>query len=162
MLADHGLGHVAHGEHGLGQVPLIEHVDDIALILGGIETPFESQDSIVLGSDARMVARGDRIEAQNTGPLVQPVELEVSIALDARVGRDALCVVGDVRVDDIALEVVGEVEDDVVDAQLLRDAPSIVDIADAAAAGIALAAPQTHGDTHDLVTLLLQKRRRDR
>ena len=51
----------------------------------------------------------------------------------------------------------GEVEDEVVDSQLLGNAAGIVDVADAAAAGVALATPQAHRDTDDLVAGLDQQ-----
>jgi hypothetical protein len=44
----------------------------------------------------------------------------------------------------------------VINTQLLSHAPGVVNITHRAAAGIALAAPQAHGDTNDLVALATQ------
>ena len=52
--------------------------------------------------------------------------------------------------DDVVVEVVAEVEDVVVDAELLGHAPGVVDVADRAAARVALAAPQLHRDPDDV------------
>ena len=49
-----------------------------------------------------------------------------------------------------------------VDAQLLRDAPSIVDVTDRTAAAVAFATPQLHRDADDVVTGLEQQRGRHR
>ena len=67
-----------------------------------------------------------------------------------------------VRVDDVLVEVVGEVEHQVVDAQLLRHAAGVVDVGHRAAAGVAVAAPQPHGDAHHLVAVAQQLGRGDR
>ena len=77
----------------------------------------------------------------------------MTIALDARIRRAAGAMRIDVRVHYMCREVVGEVEHQVVDAQLLGYTTGIVHIADRTATGVALASPQTHGDTHDFVTL---------
>ena len=61
-----------------------------------------------------------------------------------------------------AVEVVGEVEHEVVDVELLGDAPGIVDVGDAAAPGVALAAPQPHRDADDVVAGAPEQRGGDR
>ncbi len=136
---------------------LIEHVHDIALILRRISTTNEAKAVSVL-LDSGVVARRDGIETELIGAVQQTTELHVTVALDARVGRDAHGVRGDVRVDHVLVEIVAEVEHQVVDIELLRNAARIVDIADAAATGIAVAAPQLHRYPNDLVTLLQQER----
>jgi hypothetical protein len=44
-----------------------------------------------------------------------------------------------------------------VDTQLLSDSTSVVDVAHAAATRVAVAAPQTHRDSDDFVTLFKQQ-----
>ena len=61
----------------------------------------------------------------------------------------------DVGLDDVRIEVVTEVEDVVFDPQVVGDSAGIVDIADRAAPLVGVAAPQLHGDTDDVVALLL-------
>ncbi len=97
------------------------------------------------------MAGGHSVEAQQIGALAQPVELEVAVALDARVGGDTVAVGLDIGVDDGRVEVVGEVEHQVIDAQLLGDAAGVVDVGHRAAPGVAFAAPEPHRDAHHLV-----------
>jgi hypothetical protein len=125
-------------------------VDDVALVLGGIGAACDVAAPVDL-DDPCVVAGGDRIEAEQIGALAQAGELEVAVALDARVRREAVPVRLDVRIDHVPVEVVGEVEHEVVDAELLGDAAGVVDVGDAAAAGVAVAAPQPHRDADHLV-----------
>ena len=63
---------------------------------------------------AGVVTGGDGVEAEGVGPLQQPVELEVAVALDARVGRAPGGVGLDVGLDHVGQEVVAEVEHEVL------------------------------------------------
>jgi hypothetical protein len=109
-----------------------------------------------------VVSGGHGVEADGQRPLEQAVELEVAVALDAGV-RCAPDPVGlDVGLDHAAVEVVGEGPDVVDDAELLGDPAGVVDVADRAAAGVGLAAPQLHRDADDLVAGLEQAGRGDR
>ena len=109
-----------------------------------------------------VVTGGDRVEPQQLGPSQQHVELEVAVALDARVGRPAGGVVGHVRLDDELFELVAEVEHVVVDADLRRGTAGVVDVGGRAAAGVGLASPQLHRDADHIVALGHEHRRRDR
>jgi hypothetical protein len=62
----------------------------------------------------------------------------------------------------VAREVVAEVERVVVDAQLVGHPTGVVDVADRAAARVALAAPELEGDAHHLVALVAQQGGRHR
>ena len=55
------------------------------------------------GDDPGVVAGGQPLEAEALGPLEQPVELDVAVALDAGVGRAPRGVLGDVGIDDVAV-----------------------------------------------------------
>ena len=112
--------------------------------------------------DPSMVAGRDGVEPEDVGPIEETIELQVTIALDARIGRDAPCVVGDVRIDHRALKVVGEVEDEMIDPELLRHATCIVDVADTATARIAFPAPQTQCHTDDVMSGFFQESSGDR
>jgi hypothetical protein len=147
-------------EHRPRQLARRQHVHDVALVLVGIGTPRDVRMTLML-HDPRMVTGCDRVEAQHVGALAEPVELQVPVALDARVGCRAVGVRVDVRLHDVRVEVVGEVEDEVIDAELLRHSPRIVDIGDGTATGVAGASPQAHGQAHDLVARVEQFERSD-
>ena len=157
MSAHLGLGHAANRKHRARQFGLINHVHYVALVFGsiGATLEFEFAQRCVGGrSDPSMMARGYRIETKQRGALAEPRKLHVAVALDAWVRRDALGVGLHIGSHDVLVEVFGEVEHEMVDAELLRHATRIVDIGHAATAGVALATPQSHRDTHDLVALL--------
>ncbi len=139
-IADLCLGEMADGKQGPSEFALRQHVHDVALILGGIRATMHEV-AIADRLDTGMVASGDRIESEEIGTLTEAVELQVAIALDARIWRAALAVGTHVRVDDMRIEVVGEVEDEVIDVELLGNAPGVVDIRDRATTRIAVAAP---------------------
>ncbi len=64
----------------------------------------------------------------------------------------------EIGTDDVGREVVTEVEHQMVDAELLRGPPGVVDVSDRAAARVALAAPQLHRDPDHLVARVPQER----
>ena len=134
-----------------GQLALAEDVEDVALVLGPIRAPGQAEGAVGPRHDPGVVAGGHRVEPHGLGPPQQAVELQVAVALDARVGRDPAAVGVDVRGDDAGLELVAEVPDVVGDAELLRHPAGVVDVAHRAAPGVGLAAPQLHGHAHHLV-----------
>jgi hypothetical protein len=101
--------------------------------------------------DTSMMTGGDGVETQDVSALAEPVELEVAIALDARVRRQTLGVSAHVWIDDVGVEVVGEVEHQMIDVELLSYAAGVVDIGHRAAAGVALSTPQPHRDADHVV-----------
>jgi len=80
------------------------------------------------GLHACVMAGGEDVEAETPGARQEGVELDVPVALDARVRRAALGMGEDVRGDDRAIEVLGHVEHVVRDAELLGDAARVVDV----------------------------------
>ena len=157
-----GLGEVAHREPDAGQRRLVEHVDDVGLVLGGIGAAGHAAGAVGTLDDPGVVAGGHGLEAEGVGPAEQAVELEVAVALDARVGGAPGGVVGDVGRDDVLVEVVAEAEGVVLDAEAAGDGARIVDIGHRAAAGVGLASPELEGGADHLVAGLEQERRRDR
>src|SRR5262245_45608541 len=89
------------------QLGLAEDVKDVALVLGGIGAARQAPGPVGAGDDASVVAGGNRRVPDRLGPAQKPVELQVAVALDARVRRGAAAVGVDVRVDDVAVEVFG-------------------------------------------------------
>ena len=156
-----GLGQLAHGEAHPRQLGLAEHVQHVGLVLGRVGTAAQTP-LAVAPDDSGVVAGGDGVEAQLVGPAQEAVELEVAVALDARVGRAPGGVGGDVRVDHVAVEVVGEVEDVVGDAELLGHPAGVLDVGHRAAARVAHAAPQLHGGADHVVALLEEQGGRHR
>jgi hypothetical protein len=83
-------------------------------------------------------------EPEGLGPGQEAVELEVTIAFDAWVGREPECVGIDVGLHHVGVEVLAEVEHVVLDTQLVGHPTGVVDVGNRAATGVALAAPQLH------------------
>jgi hypothetical protein len=84
---------------------------------------------------------------------VQTIKLQVTVAFDARVGRNTNGVIVDVGLNHIAMKIFGEVKNQMINAQLLRYSTRIIDIAHAAATRVAVAAPEAHRDSDDFVAL---------
>ena len=84
---------------------------------------------------------------------MQTVKLEVTVTFDTRVRCNTNGVIVDVRLNHIAMEIFGEVKNQMVNAQLLGDSTSVVNVAHAATTSVAVAAPQAHRDANDFVTL---------
>jgi hypothetical protein len=106
--------------------------------------------------NARMVAGGNRIETKRSAALDKSVELQVTVAFNARIWRGSIDVRGHVWLDNMLVEIVGEIEDKVIDTNLLCNTASIVNIGHRTTTCVAFATPQTHGDTNNVVTLLTQ------
>ena len=141
---------------------LVEHVDHVALVLGGIGAAVERVTPVGGAPDVGVMPGGDGIESEQVGALGEAGELHRAIALDARVRCDAACVRVDVRCDDVLVEVVAEVEDEMVDAELLSDAAGVVDVGHRTAPGVAVTAPELHRHPDHVVAGLLEQERRDR
>jgi hypothetical protein len=87
---------------------------------------------------------GHHREAQRVGAPQEAIELEMPVAFDAGIGRDARGVGVDIWLHDTFVEVVAEIEHVMLDAQLIGDATGIVDIGDRATAAVGVAAPELH------------------
>ena len=94
-----------------------EHVQHVGLVLGGVGAAGHASAAVGARHDAGVVPGGDGVEAERIGSAEQPVELEVAVALDARVRRAAGSVVGHVGRHHVLVEVVAEVEHVVLDAE---------------------------------------------
>ena len=99
------------------------------------------------------MAGGHGVEPELGGAFGQAGELDLAVALDARVRRRTGAMRRHVRRDDVGVEVVAEVEHEVFDAEGVGGAAGVVDIGHAAAARVALAAPQAHRHPDDVVTV---------
>ena len=86
----------------------------------------------------------------------------MTVAFDTWVWRNAYGVVVDIGLNNVAMKIFGEVKDQVINAQLLGDSTSVVNVAHAAATRVAVAAPEAHRDSDDFVTLFKQQGSRNR
>ena len=91
-VADLRLGEVADREQRAAQFALRQHVHDVALVLGRHRRRDATKQRSPTRLDAGVVAGGDGVEAEQVGALAEAVELQVAVALDARVGREAVAV----------------------------------------------------------------------
>ena len=148
------------GKQRTGELALPEHVEDVRLVLGRVGP----------ASQLERARRSPRVTrawwpvatASNPSASARSssrAELDRAVALHARIRACGRPVLVDVEIDDRVVEVVGEVEHVVGDAELRGDAPGVLDVGDAAAAGVGLAAPQLQGHTGDVVALLEQAAR---
>ena len=156
-----GLVQVADRKSGAGQVGGGEHVQHIGLVLGRIGATTEAG-AVGGGHDPGMVAGGDGIEAQRPRPSRQLVELDVPVALHARVGGATPAMRLDVGANHRPLEVVAQGEDQVFDAETVGHPSGVVDVAHRAAARVRRATPQLEGHPDHLGTGRHQLRGGDR
>ena len=84
---------------------LCKRIEHVALILALVERFFKEPAAVFL-FDARVMTGHNGVAAQNAGALVEPLELQIAVAVDAGVWRGAALVSGNEAVDDLPLEVV--------------------------------------------------------
>jgi hypothetical protein len=120
--------HTADRKHGVSQLLLVEHMHDVALVFVGVVAPQQCVGAVVGPTDVCVVARRNRIEAEEVGALGEARKLDRSIALDARVRCRAVGVSCHVRVNDVLVEIFTEVEHKMINAELLRNSTSVIDI----------------------------------
>ena len=146
------LGQRTDREQRAGEIVLAEHVHDVALVLLAVGAAFEGV-AVSAAPDAGVMAGGDGVEAELRRPLGEAGELDPAVALDARVRRRPRAMGRNVRGDDMGVEVLGEVEHEMLDTEGVGRPPGVVDVGDAAAPGVALAAPQAHRHADDVVAV---------
>ena len=164
MAADLVLGHAAEREADGGELGGGHGEQEVGLVLAGVAAAPE----LVAGAardDLRVVAGDEEVGADRAGAREQRRELDVLVALDARVGGLAGEVGLDEVVDDGGAELGGEIDDVVRDAEVGAHGARVLDVARAAApaAGGRGGAPgvvQPHGHPDDLVALLDEDGRR--
>jgi hypothetical protein len=127
--ADIAFGEVANGQQQHGELifaQIAKHVTLVLLIIG------PANEKVLAGSrdDLGVVTRRYGVKAEAHGPLEQQVELDVTVALNAGIGRLAGEVTFDKRRDNVALELFGVVEDVMVDPEGLGHSSRIFDVGD--------------------------------
>jgi len=141
---------------------LAEHVQDVALVLVRIHASLETMGAIFESRHPGVVTGCDAVEPDHPGPIEEEIELDVAVALDARVRCPAAAIRIDVRLHHVLCELVAEVEDVVLDAELRCNPAGVVDVGDRTAARVGLAAPELHGHADHVVAGVDQQRGRDR
>ena len=90
-------------------------------------------------------------------PVKQSAELDVPVALDARVGGAPDGVGGDIGSDHVAIEVVAQVEHVVLDAKGVGHPACVVHVGHCAAPRVGLPAPQAQGHPYHVMTCVAQQ-----
>ena len=138
----------------------VDAPEEVRLVLRAIEAAM--QHAVV---DARVVARRDPLRVDRVGLHEQIAELRERVAAHARNRRAAARVLVHEVVDDVAAERALEIEHVVRHAELLADAPRVVDRVERAARAvgqIVAVAEELHRRADDVVALLDEHRRGDR
>ena len=78
-----GLAQGAHGEHAVREVPRIQGVQEVTLVLVFVDATQEP----AAGADARVVAGGEQLRAEPPRVIEAHAELHLAVAEDVRVGR---------------------------------------------------------------------------
>src|SRR5213083_505638 len=89
-----GLRLPTDGEEGPPQLLLSHHVEDVGLILRGIDATAEMPPASVVAPGPCVVARSDEVEVEPVGAVEESLELDVLVAPDARVRCPAGPVLG--------------------------------------------------------------------
>lgn len=131
---------------------------EIALVFVGIDTTAEIPAAVVAPLDARIVAGCDHLGTESAGPLQERRELNVLVALYARIRCFSLEIGIDEIIDHGFVEYTLEVDHVVWNAEVLGDAAGVLDIARTAAAAAprhgAAGVVEPHGHADDPLTAL--------
>ena len=111
LLADLWLGRVTQGEERPRQLVLVEHTQDVGLVLAHVDGAMQLPCARGTFDDLGVVAGRHGIEPQRHGLVEQSGELDLLVAAQARVGRATRGVLGDEVLDHVALEPRGHVPD---------------------------------------------------
>src|SRR5260370_10314063 len=133
--ADLCLGHFAQRKQSARELSLGETEEKIGLVFAGIYSPSQLETACAgILRDAGIMAGGDLRCGDAVRQVEKLIELDEVITECAGNGRTASQVFGDKGLDYLVLELVLEVDDVVRDAELLSDAPGIINIIERAAA----------------------------
>jgi hypothetical protein len=101
---------------------------DIALILGVVGTARESKRSLIVAFNACMMTGCHGVKPQQACSFTQTIKLQMSIALNAWVWRNAVHMSLHIRSHHMLVKVIRKVEDQVINIQLLCNASSVVNV----------------------------------
>src|SRR5690606_2676703 len=133
FVADRALLGVTERKAQLAELGLTHPVQKVALVLARVPRPQELDTTLPL-VEPRVVTRRDALGAEPLGQGEELGELDASIAAHARARRSPGQVVFDERLDDGLGEELASIEGVMGDAELVRDAPGVVQVFRRAAA----------------------------
>ena len=90
-------------------------MQNVTLIFCEIRATSKSRLPRTRANNLCVMARGNHLEAEGICPCHETIELEVAVALNARVWGDATRVIGHIGIDDIAIKIFGEIKDEMID-----------------------------------------------
>ena len=111
----------------MSQLILRHGVQDIALILAFIKGLFQypaSSPSLNLC----VMPRHDHVTVQEFRPLIQTVEFQESVAVDARIGRSSLFITVNEPVDDLLSEIRAEVKHIMTNSYIITDITGVLGV----------------------------------
>jgi hypothetical protein len=123
---------VSYGQQQHGELIFTKVAKHVALVLLIIGPAYEEV-LVVPPNDLGVMTGSDRIKAKTHRTLEQQIELDVSVALNAGIGRLASEVALNKGRNDVPLELFGVVKDVMVDPERLGNSSSIFDVGDRAA-----------------------------
>ena len=122
------LPHIPQRELDMRQLKLSKHVEDIALVLGLIQTLFEQHFSIFILLYPGIVTGDHIIASQNLCPLEKLVKLHVFITINAWIRGYSLLIAADELIDYLMSEISGKIEYKKIHPQRICHIPGIVHI----------------------------------
>ena len=148
-----GLVQVAHGKERARELRLVQAMQEIALVLAGIDALQQHEAAVAL-LDARVVAGGDALRAQGQGVVEERLELDLGVAQHVGVGRAARAVLGEEAREDALAVLGGEVDRLDLDADLLRDRDGVDQVlARRAVLVVVVVLPVLHEEADHVVAL---------
>jgi hypothetical protein len=145
LVAHLHLGHVTHREQSASQLGLAQHGQHVGLVLQRIGAAAQPVPAIRGLYPPGVMTGGHGVETQGTGPVDQPVELQMPVAFDARIGGPPLRVTEHVGADHALFELGSEVEHVVDQPQLIGHPPGVLHIGHRAASRLRRAPPELEG-----------------
>ena len=152
-------------KQGLGQLRLVQAVQEVALVLAGVDGLEQLEAARVRRrlAHARIVARGDQVGAQGHGVVEESLELDFGVAQHVRVRRAAGLVFAQEIGEDAVLVFGSEIDGLDIDADDVGHAGRIDPVlARGAVFRIVVIFPVFHEQADDFIALFLQHPCRDR
>ena len=160
--ADLGLADFAHGEDHAGDLLLGEAVQEVALVLAGIDAA-QQLDAVVRVTDAGVVPRGDEVGPHGHGMVEEGAELDLCVAENVGIGRAASAVFAQKVGEDALAVFLREVDGLDVDADHVGDGARVDEVLTGGAVfAVIVVLPVLHEEADDVVALLLEEPGADR
>ena len=157
--AEFGLGDMADGKAGVCELGLRQEGEEVGLVFVFVGTLDEGERTVVQRGAACVVAGGDGTEAVVAGPLEENPELDLAVAHDVGVGREAPPVSVEQIRDDAFAILLHQIDDAELDAEAVADSAGVLDVLHprTMADDVVLVDPVLHVGAHEVVALLLEQ-----